>query len=144
MQQQLESSEQQVSELSQSLNAAVEENKSLNLKLSEVSNEIQLAQDTIQQLMAEISQSKADLGDKEKEFVTLKELHEVHGNQSSAKIKELEAQVTSLELELEQLRTTNRDMELQIENKASEAKQLEGVNIGLQSQISELEMMSRE
>ncbi|XP_039062196.1 COP1-interactive protein 1-like isoform X2 [Hibiscus syriacus] len=144
LKQQLESSEQRASGVSQSLNATMEENNSLNSKLSEVSNGIQLAQGTIQRLMAEISQSKADLGDREKELVMLKELHEVHENQSSAKIKEVEAQVTSLELELEQLRTTNRDMELQIENKASEVKQLGEVNIRLQSQISELEMMSKQ
>ncbi|MBA0684705.1 hypothetical protein Goari_026276, partial [Gossypium aridum] len=143
MQQKLESSEQRVSELSRSLNATVEENNSLNLKLSEVSNEIQLAQGTIQQLMAEMSQSKEELGEKERELLTLQELHEVHGNQSSAQLKELEAQVTSLELELEQLRATNREQVLQIENKASEAKQLGEVNIGLHSQISELEMMSK-
>ncbi|MBA0616102.1 hypothetical protein Godav_016178 [Gossypium davidsonii] len=122
MQQQLESSEQRVSELSHSLNATVEENNSLNLKLSE---------------------SKEELGEKERELLTLQELHEVHGNQSSAQLKELEAQATSLELELEQLRATNREHVLQIENKASEAKQLGEVNIGLQSQISKLEMMSK-
>ncbi|XVF10455.1 hypothetical protein REPUB_Repub07fG0184300 [Reevesia pubescens] len=142
MQLQLESAEQQVSELSHSLNATVEENKSLNLKLSEASNELKQAQGTIQQLMAQMSRSNEELGEKERELLTLKELHEVHGNQSSAQIKELEAQVTSLELELESLRETNRDMEVQIENKASEAKQLGEQNIGLQSQISELEMMS--
>ncbi|KAK6274639.1 hypothetical protein POUND7_004348 [Theobroma cacao] len=143
VQQQLESAEQQVSELSHSLNATVEDNKSLNLELSKVSNEIQQAQGTIQQLMAEMSQSKDEIGEKERELLTLKELHEVHGNQSSAQIKELEAQVTSLELELASLRATNRDLEVQIENKAAEVKQMGEQKIGLQSQISELEMMSK-
>ncbi|XP_022721085.1 interaptin-like [Durio zibethinus] len=143
MQQQLESAEQQVSELSHSLNATGEENKSLTSKISEVSNEIQQAQGIIQQLMAEMSRAKEELGEKERELLTLTELHEVRGNHSSAQIKELEAQVTSLELELELLRATNRDMEVQMENKASEAKQLGEQNIGQQSQISELEMMSK-
>ncbi|KAE8698123.1 hypothetical protein F3Y22_tig00110602pilonHSYRG00198 [Hibiscus syriacus] len=81
-----------------------------------------------QQLESSEHQSKVELGEKEKEFVTLKEVHEVHGNQSSAKIKDSQAQVTGLELELEQLRTTNRDMELQIGNKTSDAKQLGEIN----------------
>ncbi|XP_021289113.1 golgin subfamily B member 1-like [Herrania umbratica] len=143
VQQQLESAEQQVSELSHSLNATVADNKSLNSELSKVSNEIQQAQGTIQQLMADMSQSKDEIGEKERELLTLKELHEVHGNQSSAQIKELEAQVTSLELELASLRATNRDLEVQIENKAAEVIQVGEQNRGLQSQISELEMMSK-
>ncbi|XP_022739062.1 myosin-1B-like [Durio zibethinus] len=143
MQQQLESAEQQVSELSHRLNATGEENKSVNSKLSEVSNEILQAQDKIQRLMAEMSQSKEELYEKERELLMLAELHELHGSQTSAQIKELEAQVTSLEIEVESFRATNRDMEVQIEKKASEAKHLEEQNIGLQSQISELEMMSK-
>ncbi|MBA0824846.1 hypothetical protein Goarm_021486, partial [Gossypium armourianum] len=139
--QRLESAEHQVMELGEGLNATVEENKSLNWKLSEVSNEFQQAQGRIQQLMAELSQSKEELVEKERELLTLKELHDMHGNQSSAQIKELEAHVTSLELELESLQTTNRDMAEQLENKASEAEQLGEQNIGLQSRISELEMM---
>ncbi|XVF51356.1 hypothetical protein PTKIN_Ptkin04bG0178700 [Pterospermum kingtungense] len=140
MQLQLESAEHQVSDLSQSLNATTKENKSLKSKLCQVSNEIQQAQVTIQQLMAETSQSKEELCEKERQLLTLTELH---GNQSSAQIKELEAQLTSLELELESLRAANRDMEMQIENKVSETKQLEEQNIQLQSQISELEMMTK-
>ncbi|KAB2093695.1 hypothetical protein ES319_A02G110600v1 [Gossypium barbadense] len=139
--QRLESAEHQVMELGEGLNATVEENKSLNSKLSEVSNEFQQAQGRIQQLMAELSQSKEELVEKERELLTLKELHDMHGSQSSAQIKELEAHVTSLELELESLQATNRDMAEQLENKASEAEQLGEQNIGLQSRISELEMM---
>ncbi|PPE00563.1 hypothetical protein GOBAR_DD02416 [Gossypium barbadense] len=51
--------------------------------------------------------------------------------------------MTSLEQELELLRTTNRDMEVQIENKAIEAKHLAEQNVGLQSKISEPEMVSQ-
>ncbi|KAH1107301.1 hypothetical protein J1N35_011069 [Gossypium stocksii] len=51
--------------------------------------------------------------------------------------------MTSLEQELELLRTTNRDTEVQIENKAIEAKHLAEQNVGLQSQISEPEMVSQ-
>ncbi|PPR97361.1 hypothetical protein GOBAR_AA23304 [Gossypium barbadense] len=65
----------------------------------------------------------------------------MHGNQTSAQIKELEAHVTSLELELKSLQATNRDMAEQLENKASKAEKLGEQNIGLQSRISELEIM---
>ncbi|KAL4333373.1 hypothetical protein GQ457_07G007400 [Hibiscus cannabinus] len=143
LQQKLESAENQVTELSHSLNAAVEENKSLHSKLSEALNEIQQAQDKIQKLMIELSQTKDDLVEKEREALTLKELHEMHGNQSTAQIKELEAHVASLKLELESFQATSRDMVVQIENKASEAEQLGEQNIGLQSRISELEIMSK-
>lgn len=42
------------------------------------------------------------------------------------------------------MRTTNRDMEVQIENKAIEAKHLAEQNVGLESQISEREMVTKE
>ncbi|MBA0576347.1 hypothetical protein Golob_023896 [Gossypium lobatum] len=64
-------------------------------------------------------------------------------NQPSVQIKELEARMTSLEQELELLRTTNRDMEVQIENKAIEAKHLAEQNVGPQSKISEPELVSQ-
>ncbi|KAK8521600.1 hypothetical protein V6N12_031494 [Hibiscus sabdariffa] len=141
LQQKLESAENQVTELSYSLSAAVEENKSLHSKLSEALNEIQQEQDKLQKLMIELSQTKDELVEKEREALTLKELHEMHGNQSTAQIKELEAYVASLKLELESLQATSRDMVAQIENKASEAEHLGEQNIGLQSRISELEIM---
>ncbi|KAE8670822.1 hypothetical protein F3Y22_tig00112072pilonHSYRG00013 [Hibiscus syriacus] len=142
LQPKLECAENQVTELSYNLNATVEDNKSLHSKLSEALNEVQQAQDKIQELMTGLSRSKDELVEKE-EVLNLKELHEVHVNQSSAQIKELEAHVASLELELELLQAASRDMAAQIENKASEAEQLGEQNIGLQSRISELEMMSK-
>ncbi|PPS20546.1 hypothetical protein GOBAR_AA00009 [Gossypium barbadense] len=65
----------------------------------------------------------------------------MHGNQSSTRIKELKAHVTSLKLELKLLQATNKDMAEQLENKASEAEKLGEQNIGLQSRISELKIM---
>ncbi|XP_017620570.1 uncharacterized protein LOC108464809 [Gossypium arboreum] len=65
----------------------------------------------------------------------------MHRNQSSAQIKELEAHVTSLKLELKSLQATNRDMAEQLENKASEAEKLGEQNLRLQSRISELKIM---
>ncbi|KAG8477197.1 hypothetical protein CXB51_029947 [Gossypium anomalum] len=79
--------------------------------------------------------------EKDRKFLTLKEVHDIHGNQSSAQIKELKAHVTSLELELKSLQATNRDMVEQLENKASEAEKLGEQNIRLQSRISELKIM---
>ncbi|KAE8675709.1 Adenine nucleotide transporter 1 isoform 1 [Hibiscus syriacus] len=143
LQPKLESAENQVTELRYSLNATVEENKSLHSKLSEALNEVQQAQDKIQELMTGMSQSKDELVEKEREVSTLKELHETHVNQSSAQIKGLEGHVASLELELEMLQAASRDMAVQIENKANEAEHLGEQNIGLQSRISVLEMMSK-
>ncbi|GLT78128.1 hypothetical protein SLA2020_496740 [Shorea laevis] len=142
MKQQLESAEHQVSDLTRSLNASKEENESLNLKLSEALNEIKLADKRKEELIAEIGDLEEKLGEKDREISTLTDIHVAHGNQSSARIKELEAQVTGLELELESSQAHNRDVEVQIENKATEVKQLGEENAALQARILELEMMS--
>lgn len=144
MEQQLESSKQEVSDLSQNLTATAEENKSFTLKISEMSNEFQQAQNLIQDLMAESSQLKEKMVEKEREVSSLVEMHEVRGNETLAQIKELQAQVTGLELELESLRAHNRDMVVQIDSKAAEAKQLEEENLRLQARISDLEMLTKE
>ncbi|XP_039062199.1 COP1-interactive protein 1-like isoform X3 [Hibiscus syriacus] len=121
LKQQLESSEQRASGVSQSLNATMEENNSLNSKLSEVSNGIQLAQGTIQRLMAEISQSKADLGDREKELVMLKELHEDNEKESMSRVENLTIQISDLVADLESLRTQKAQLEEHIALKSDEA-----------------------
>ncbi|KAG8479501.1 hypothetical protein CXB51_029291 [Gossypium anomalum] len=79
--------------------------------------------------------------EKERKFLTLKEVYDMHGNQTSAQIKELKAHVTSLKLELKSLQAINRNMAEQLENKASEVEKLGEQNIRLQSRISELKIM---
>ncbi|GLT67903.1 hypothetical protein SLA2020_401770 [Shorea laevis] len=142
VQQQLESSEHQLSDLIQSLKTGREENESLNLKLSEALNEIQLAGTRTEKQVAEIGNLNEKLGDKVRELSTLTEMHEAHGNQSSARIKELEAVVMGLELALESSQAHNRDVEVQIERKATELKQLGEENAAMQARIVVLETLS--
>ena len=71
-------------------------------------------------------------------------MHEIHGNKSSTRIKELEVQVRGLELELKSSQARNRELEVQIKSKMAEAKQLGEQNHGLEAWILELKMMSRE
>ncbi|GLU05935.1 hypothetical protein SLE2022_230080 [Rubroshorea leprosula] len=142
VQQQLESAEHQLSDLSQSLKTGREENESLNLKLSEALNEIQLAGKRTEEQVAEIGNLNEKLGNKVRELSTLTEMHEAHGNQSSAQIKELEAVVMGLELALESSQAHNRDVEVQIERKATELKQLGEENAAMQARIVVLETMS--
>ncbi|KAK5785512.1 hypothetical protein PVK06_040104 [Gossypium arboreum] len=116
--------------------AAADKSKMCHKKLSHA-NYKSMAQLTKEDLVENFTNSV----EKERKLLTLKEVHDMHGNQSSAQIKELKAHVTSLELDLKSLQATNRDMAEQLENKASEAKQLGEQNVGLQSHILELKIM---
>ncbi|CAK9143200.1 unnamed protein product [Ilex paraguariensis] len=62
---------------------------------------------------------------------------------ASVQIKELEIEVASLKVQLETLCTQKRELEEQIVCKATEAKQQLEENLGLQTQIAELENTSR-
>ncbi|KAG8485225.1 hypothetical protein CXB51_021362 [Gossypium anomalum] len=116
--------------------AAADESKLCHKRLSHA-NYMSIAQLTKEDSVKNFINSD----EKERKFLTLKKVHDIYGNQSSAQIKELKAHVTSLELELKSLQATNRDMAEQLENKASEAEKLGEQNIGLQSRISELKIM---
>ncbi|KAK8334017.1 hypothetical protein V6Z12_A10G239400, partial [Gossypium hirsutum] len=116
--------------------AAADESKLCHKRFSHA-NYMSMAQLTKEDLVKNFTNSV----EKERKLLTLKEVHDMHGNQSSAQIKELKSHVTSLELELKSLQTTNRNMAEQLENKASEAEKLGKQNIGLQSRISELKIM---
>ena len=142
--QQLESAEQQVADFIHNLKVTKEENDSLTLKLSKISNDMVQAQNTIDGLIGESGQLKEKLGSREREYLSLAEMHEIHGNKSSDRIKELEVQLRGLELELKSSQAQNRDLEVQIESKMAEAKQLGEQNHGLEARILELEMMSKE
>uniref|UniRef100_A0A6M2EW59 NAB domain-containing protein n=1 Tax=Populus davidiana TaxID=266767 RepID=A0A6M2EW59_9ROSI len=143
MKQQLESAEHQVAEFTHNLSVTKKENDSLTLKLSEISDEMEQAQNTIDGLVGESGHLKDKLGDREREYSSLAEMHETHGNESSTRINGLEVQVRGLELELESSQARNRDLEVLIESKVAEAKQLGEQNQGLEAQILELEMMSK-
>ncbi|XP_052876616.1 COP1-interactive protein 1-like [Gossypium arboreum] len=116
--------------------AAADESKLCHKRLSHA-NYMSMAQLTKEDSVKNFTNSV----EKERKFLTFKEVHDMHGNQSSAQIKELKAHVTSLKLELKSLQAINRDMAEQLENKASEAEKLREQNIRLQSRISELKIM---
>ncbi|XP_016713922.2 uncharacterized protein [Gossypium hirsutum] len=85
--------------------AAADESKLCHKRLSHA-NYMSMAQLTKEDSVENFTNSV----EKERKFLTLKEVHDMHGNQTSAQIKELEAPVTSLELELKSLQAINRDM----------------------------------
>ncbi|KAM1209095.1 hypothetical protein ACFX2J_014674 [Malus domestica] len=138
MKQQLQSAEQQVSDLSHNLKAKEEE----TMKIVEISTEIQQAQNVIQELTTASSQLKEKLGQREVEYSTLSEMHELHEKKTLAQITGLKAAVAELELELESLRDQKREMEVKIESTETEVKQLGEVNAGQEVRISELESIS--
>ncbi|KAB5512413.1 hypothetical protein DKX38_029441 [Salix brachista] len=49
-------------------------------------------------------------------------MHEIYGNESSARVKELEVQVKGLELELKSSQARNRDLEVHIEEHVKEVQ----------------------
>ena len=67
---------------------------------------------------------RVEADQRERELLAIVKEHEVHGNQASVRIKELERQKS--------------DTEVQIQSKATEAKQLKEKNIGLHARILEL------
>uniref|UniRef100_A0A2P2MSI5 NAB domain-containing protein n=1 Tax=Rhizophora mucronata TaxID=61149 RepID=A0A2P2MSI5_RHIMU len=142
--QQLLSAELKVLDLTQNLKVAEEENNSLNSKVSEFTNEIQQGRKTIQELLVDSSELREQISQKDTELSSLTEMHEAHGNESSAWIKELELQVTGLEVKLHSLQNQNRDMEVQIESKEAEANRLTSENQELKACISELKFISKE
>ncbi|KAE9597809.1 hypothetical protein Lal_00013885 [Lupinus albus] len=132
LKQQLEHAEQQDTKISQNLKVAEEENESLKSKLSQVTYEVQLAHNRIQELEAESIQLKEFLDDRYREASSLIQKHAGYQNESSSKIKELEAQVAKLELGI--------DMEDKIKNGTTEARELGE----LQNKISEHETKCKE
>ena len=60
-------------------------------------------------------------------------MHEGYQKESSNLIRELEAQATNLEQELESLQNQKRDMEEQINSSTTKARELGELNSGLQN-----------
>ncbi|KAA8528263.1 hypothetical protein F0562_035486 [Nyssa sinensis] len=156
--QKLENSNLEVAELKNKLTSMSEEKEALNLEYVASLNKIQESEKIIeglrieaeqtesikQNLLDESSQLKEKLVEKEKELLSLTERPQFHESEASARIKELESQVTSKKLEMETLRTQKRELEEKIELKATEAKQVGEESLGLQARILELEMASKE
>ncbi|KAF2297927.1 hypothetical protein GH714_005533 [Hevea brasiliensis] len=125
-------------ELKQNLDASGNVEAELNERLQEMSKE----KDNL--IVEKEIHMKEKLSEKDRELSSLASVHKAHRNVLSAQIKELEARVTGLELELESFRAHNRDMGVQIESKVSEIKGLGEENLLLKAQNSELEIMSKE
>lgn len=88
--------------------------------------------------------SEAKAGDTEGEVSTLTESNRAQAYEASARIEELENQVSSLQLELESVLAQERSLEERVERTAVEAKEQFEEILGLRARISELEMTSKE
>lgn len=78
----------------------------LTAEKSMLSDEVKQLQDRIQELVTESSKLRETLDDKEREFSTLKGIHDSHENEATNRIR-------NLELELENLQSQKHEMEKQ-------------------------------
>ncbi|KAK9145348.1 hypothetical protein Sjap_005251 [Stephania japonica] len=148
----MESLKQQVLDLHQQLDSAVqEEDKASSSKIALLSTEIDQTQKTILELTSEIKQLKDMLEAREAELSKLHSERRESEHVSSARINVLESEVTELKLEINSFMNQKRGYEDQIESRSNEAKLLGEENMRLQQvesdllqQISESERMSKE
>ncbi|XP_043810693.1 COP1-interactive protein 1 [Manihot esculenta] len=81
---------------------------------------------------------------RKRELSNLVKALELHGNQATAKVKDLEEQQNGLRIELESLRSLKTGLEKKLEEKEMEAKQFGETNVQLHSRVSELELISED
>ncbi|PRQ17479.1 putative transcription factor bZIP family [Rosa chinensis] len=100
----------------------------------------------LQKVHADITNEdrRNEVDERVKELSALVEAHEHHGPQSSARVKELEAQLAGFKTDLESFCSQKRDLEAWKEDRVAEAKQLGDKNIGLHARILELELVLKE
>ncbi|ONI07359.1 hypothetical protein PRUPE_5G115200 [Prunus persica] len=122
-----------VADLKQKLVSRNEEKEAINSEYMEALRKIRQADNMDKDL-------KNEMDERVRELSALVEAHEAHGNESSARVKELEGQLTVFKIELESLCCQKRDLEAWKEGKAAEAKQLGEKNIGLHARVFELEI----
>lgn len=128
----LESSEGEVVNLIQMQKATEEKNNSLSAKILELSNEICEAQSRMHDLVAESSQLREKLDEREREFVNHTEMHEAHKNEASDRMR-------GLELELDSLHTQKTEAEKQKDDELSILlKKIEDKEGDFSSQIEDL------
>ncbi|KAJ4711932.1 intracellular protein transport protein USO1-like [Melia azedarach] len=127
----------EVSDLKHKLMSTIEEKEALRSEYREALSKIQAAEAMNKNLRDEAYE-------KQREISNLVKVHEDHGSQTSAQIKELERQLSGLKLELESLHEHKRELEAQCASKATEAKEAGKKNIELHSRVSELELISKE
>lgn len=85
-----------------------------------------------------------EVDERVKELSALVEAHELHGTQSSNRVKELEGQLAGFKTDLESLCSEKRDLEAWKEGKVAEAEQLGDKNMGLHARIFELELLLKD
>ncbi|XP_059638938.1 COP1-interactive protein 1-like [Cornus florida] len=155
LKQKLETSNLEVTNLRNKLISMGEENEALTLEcmaslinipeLEKIINDLRIeaehTENTKQKLVDESSQSKKKLEEREKELSYFTKSHQVHESEAAARIKDLESQVTCLKLELE---NQKKELEKQVQHKATEAKQARDQNLVLESRILDLETASKE
>jgi chromosome segregation ATPase len=135
--QELDTAEFKVADLMHKLASTSLEKEALNLDYKAALSKIQEAEIINKNVRIEADK-------RERELLAIIKVHEIHANQASAQIKELESQLTGLKVEVKSFRGQKRDMESRIESKATEAKQLKEKNTGLHAQISELELLLKD
>lgn len=133
----LETAEFEITDLKHKLASTSQEKEALNSYYMAAFSKIQEAE-----IINKNERIEADK--REKELLAIIKAREIHGNQASARIKNLQSQLTGLKVEVKSLCGQKRDMEAQIESKATEAKQEKEKNTGLHARISELELSLKE
>ena len=133
----LETAEFEITDLKHKLASTSQEKEALNSYYMAAFSKIQEAE-----IINKNERIEADK--REKELLAIIKAREIHGNPASARIKNLQSQLTGLKVEVKSLCGQKRDMEAQIESKATEAKQEKEKNTGLHARISELELSLKE
>ena len=133
----LETAEFEITDLKHKLASTSQEKEALNSYYMAAFSKIQEAE-----IINKNERIEADK--REKELLAIIKAREIHGNQASARIKNLQSQLTGLKVEVKSFCGQKRDMEAQIESKATEAKQEKEKNTGLHAWISELELSLKE
>ncbi|KAL4651459.1 hypothetical protein ACB092_01G161300 [Castanea dentata] len=133
----LETAEFEITDLKQKLASTSQEKEALN-------SDYMAALSKIQEAEIINKNERIEVDKREKELLAIIKVREIHGNQASARIKGLESQLTGLKVEVRSLCGQKRDLEAQIESKATEAKQEKEKNTGLHARISELELSLKE
>lgn len=133
----LETAEFEITDLKHKLASTSQEKEALNSYYMAAFSKIQEAE-----IINKNERIEADK--REKELLAIIKAREIHGNQASTRIKNLQSQLTGLKVEVKSFCGQKRDMEAQIESKATEAKQEKEKNTGLHARISELELSLKE
>ncbi|XP_047341817.1 COP1-interactive protein 1 [Impatiens glandulifera] len=104
----LQTSKQEVVSLAEAQKATEEQNSFLSTKLLDLSNEIKVAQDKIEEIVTESSLLREKIKENEKELGAHKEMHETYQATTSVQTRSLEFKLDSLHTEKQEI-TKQRD-----------------------------------